>query len=110
MAIFTKKDYEARPRQGVVSTIKELKKLDDVKITTVTKTRKKKLEKVTYHLFHPENGQENDLQDFEDIIKIDGKEYSRICKNGMVKTEDKELMDFLLRKGYEFIGEIDGNK
>lgn len=53
-----------------------------------------------YHLLHPENSLEGDLQNFEDVLKLNGKEYQRVCKGGIVRTRDEVLKNFLTKKGY----------
>lgn len=111
MAVLTEKEYKALPTWGRVTYIDEPKKHADVSIVKINKNRKEKIIKKMYHLFHPENGIEGDLKDFEDTLILEGIEYKRICKMGVVQTGEKKLVKFLLSKGYEFIGEvIDGNK
>jgi len=75
----------------------EINLADLEKITKSAKTIKKSI--FTYYLLHPENGFDC-LQEFEDVIKIDNKEYNRICNGGVVKTSEEPLADFLLKKGY----------
>ena len=59
-----------------------------------------------YYLLHPENGVGSDLQNFEDVINLNGKDYKRVCKNGVVVTEEKELAEFLIGKGYPLMEKI----
>lgn len=55
-----------------------------------------------YSLLHPENGID-DYQNFEDVINIDGKNYKRICKNGILETTEDLLAEFLMLKGYKLM-------
>jgi len=55
--------------------------------------------KTIWYLLHPENGTD-DFQNFEDVIKIEGKDYKRVCKNGIIRTSLEPLAKFLLNKGY----------
>lgn len=63
------------------------------------------IKKVTYYLLHPENGADGHSQDFEDVLNIDGKEYKRVCKRGIVITDEEVLAEFLLFKGYKLMDE-----
>lgn len=53
----------------------------------------------TYCLLHPENPMELGLN-FEDEITLEGKPYIRKCVNGIIKTKEKVLSNFLISKGY----------
>lgn len=55
-----------------------------------------------WYLLHPENGQ-GDYLNFEDVLNIDGENYKRICKNGVVKTSEEPLAEFLIKKGYQIL-------
>jgi len=52
-----------------------------------------------YHLLHPENPQYAPLN-FEDTIILNGIEYKRKCENGIIKTEEGKLKDFLIKREY----------
>ena len=64
------------------------------------------MEAFKYYLLHPENGIGSDLQNFEDVINLEGKDYKRVCRNGVVVTEEKELAEFLIDKGYPLMEKI----
>jgi len=59
-----------------------------------------------YYLLYPENGFDF-LSNFEDTIIIENKSYNRICCNGVVKTCEKPLVDFLLTKDYSLMEKIE---
>ena len=71
----------------------------------IQEIKKEVKEKFEYILLHPENGV-YDKQNFEDVININKKDYKRICKNGVVRTIEKELATFLIAKGYELMEKI----
>lgn len=100
MALLTKKEYLELEK-------KEIKKseitVDEIKLSAVVEEKK-----FIYFLLYPENV-ENYPSNFEDIIKIDNKEYKRKCENGIVKTNEHILADFLLKKGYILLEKLEDN-
>ena len=58
-------------------------------------------------LVYPEN-EVGLLKNFEDDITINGKQYHRKCVNGAVRTDEKELKDYLVDQGYLLIDTIKG--
>lgn len=101
MKVFTSKEYKelSKVKESAEGKLVELNDRSD------SGGKSPPLEDFTWHLLHPENGI-YELQNFEDVLKIDGKEYKRKCQNGVVVTKDKVLAEFLISKGYEII-EID---
>jgi hypothetical protein len=47
--------------------------------------------------------QDPDLKSFVDQIILNGRAAKRECKNGILKTEDPELMRFQMKNGYFLI-------
>jgi hypothetical protein len=47
--------------------------------------------------------QDPDLKTYKDQIEIKGRMIERVCKNGLLKTSDKDLKDFLIGKKYILI-------
>jgi len=70
------------------------------------KEKKQVERKFIYFLFHPENPKEKYLE-FDDEVEIENKKYKRHCKNGIVKTSEKELVDHLIKRGYELLDKIE---
>lgn len=56
----------------------------------------------TFVLLHPENEQFI-LKNFEDEVNLKGVKYKRICKNGIVRTKDKILADYLIEQQYRLL-------
>lgn len=108
MPVLTQKEYESKISKEVSLPVSEDdSSLGDSELSSsrVKKFIKKK-EIFTYYLLHPENGADGDLQNFEDVINIDGKDYKRSCKNGSIITEEEVLVEFLMGKGYQLMEKI----
>lgn len=97
MPVLTKEQYEKKKGKSFVET-KDIPSVLAPELP-VSGSDSKPVKKYEWFLLHPENGV-NNLQDFQDVLKIDGKEYKRNCERGIVRTKDKPLADFLLKKGY----------
>ena len=96
MPVLTQKQYDEMPK----ASVKVEKKL---KLVEPTKPQPSK----TYILMHPEN-EVMIKQNFEDELELNGVKHKRICKNGVVKTQDKTLADYLLKQQYKLLGELNG--
>lgn len=71
----------------------------------------KKIETVE-HLqvwFHPESTQ-NCPKNFETFVELDGMKYKIECKNGLILTDRKKLIEHLKSRGYYFSGEVEENE
>jgi hypothetical protein len=68
--------------------------------------KKRKIPLTIYVLLHPENGM-YDRQNFQDVVKINNKDYERECKNGLVRTTEIVLKDYLITQGYLLIDTIE---
>jgi len=96
MPVLTQKQYDEMPK----ASVKVEKKL---KLIEPAKSQPSK----TYILMHPEN-EVMIKQNFEDELELNGIKYKRICKNGVVKTQDKPLADYLIKQQYKLLGELNG--
>ena len=68
-------------------------------------TNGKKVQAFRWTFFHPENGTDS-LIEYEDSIEIDGKVFKRKFVRGILKTTDKTLADFLLKKKYILVDKV----
>lgn len=104
MAVFTQKEYTNLNKKS--TTIKPKKEILIPDVISSGEIKKSPEEIFKYYLLHPENGVMGNLQNFEDVIKLEGKEYKRICKRGVVITTEKPLANFLIKKGYILMEKI----
>lgn len=95
MPVLTQAEYEKFQKSG--SLERGVKPLPE----PVVKDEHK--QDIEYWLLYPEIEQGSDLPSFQDVIKIDNREYLRTCERGIVKTKDKPLYKFLKKKGYELM-------
>jgi len=66
-------------------------------------------DETTYVLLHPER--EIDVpKTFESIVELEGKKYKMNCVDGILKTKEKILSDFLITKEYQLIREENKNE
>jgi hypothetical protein len=93
MAVLTHKEYEKKKLSQKNITQKAVHQ-------STVKSNKKAIR--TWFLLHPENGYDH-YQNFEDELKLDGKTYKRECVQGVVKTNQEKLANFLIKKGYEVL-------
>ena len=96
MPVLTQRQYEGMASKKAIPIIK--------KKVSLKSEKKVEIPKVTYILLHPENGI-FDRQNLEDEVELNGVKHKRICKNGIVRTTDKILADFLLTQEYRLLGE-----
>lgn len=104
MAVFTQKEYKNLHKKSTKINPKE--EIIPPIIISSEEPKKSSEEIFKYYLLHPENGVMGNLQNFEDVIKLEGKEYKRVCRRGVVITIEKPLADFLIKKGYMLMEKI----
>ena len=90
MPVLTKDEYMKLKEQGTAQAVPDSGSIEKKEVKTV---------KYLWYLMHPEMGYD-EKPTFQDVLNIDGNEYERICVNGTVKTDQKVLRDFLVKKGY----------
>lgn len=90
-----------------VLTKKEAQDFISIKTSQKTEVQKKKKistappppqENREWSFFNPEL-----YDDFEDIIIIQGKPYNRKMVNGVIRTKDSILADYLFKKGFQLL-------
>lgn len=97
MPVYTEKEYR--------DLVNKKKKTLSVKEGVPSIKKEKEIE-YFYFLLHPEN--ERDCrQTFQDSIKIKDRSYDYKCINGMVRTDKKELVDYLIGYGYHLVKKIE---
>lgn len=75
-----------------------------------TQTSIKKFEKIfEWILVHPEIPKGENIN-FEDELIINGKTFKRICKRNLVRTQEKELAEFLIKKQYRLLEKVEVKK
>ena len=100
MAVLTRKEYEKRN-----SSLQKKEEGYFPLQFPIEKPEEKIIgENIVYVLLHPENGT-SDFLNFKDFVMIDNIKYFRECKNGIVKTKDIPLKNFLTGKGYLLLDE-----
>lgn len=92
MPVLTEEQYEL---------FKQKKSEKDEKLSDqIFKADKVKEDKVfEWVLIHPEIPIGESVN-FEDTLVLEGKGYTRICKNNLVTTTERVLAEFLIKKGY----------
>lgn len=95
MPVLTQAEYEKFQKSGSLER--------GIKPPPKPVIKEEEKQDIEYWLLYPEIEQGCELPSFEDVIKIDGKHYRRICERGIVKTKDKPLYKFLKKKGYEIM-------
>lgn len=106
MPVLTQKEYDYK--KAIKKSLKENdegSKAPSSILLKEDKVIKKKKDVYEYYLLHPENGVD-DLQNFQDVITLEEKEYKRECKGGVIKTKEEVLANFLLKKGYILMEKI----
>jgi len=90
MPVLTQEEYEKYRKSGMVQGGIVPPTIPDVK----------EEQSIEYWLLYPEIEKGEPLPSFQDVIKLGGIEYKRVCERGIVKTKDKPLYEFLKKKGY----------
>ena len=96
MPVLTKKEYAELPKK-LRADKKEMEQVAGVDKKIPAPDPKK-----TFRLLHPDTPVDRNL-DFEDELLLEGKTYKRVCKSGMVVTDQDVLANFLMSKGYILI-------
>ena len=99
MPVLTQKEYKEKNKDSI-GDISPIESSNSI-VLPEEKTVKKETV-YEYRLMHPENPKDFPL-DFQDTLTIEGNEYLRECKRGIVTTIHKPLADFLMKKGYELM-------
>lgn len=100
MPILTQKELVEK---GLTPLPANLDKREKVESQIVEDPPKPPKDRFRWALMHPENGANGDLQNFEDVLNLDGTPYKRVCHRGVVKTIDEPLAEFLISKGYQLM-------
>lgn len=97
MAVLTRQEYEQRKTKN--NPVKK----ETVKVKSEIVDAPKTLT-VLYVYQDPET------RTFKDKVKINGREIERVCNNGILRTEDKDLASFLSGKGWLLLDTLEGRK
>ena len=55
------------------------------------------------HVFLYPDIEKDTEKNFEDELNFNGVKIKRVCKNGIIRTRNKLLIDFMLQKKYELL-------
>lgn len=100
MPVLTQKEYKQKS-----SAKKEVKTRRKGGLRKLPERPPDPPDKILYVLLHPEIPEGGSV-DFRDVAEINGKKYTWVCENSVVKTTEKVLADFLRAMQYELIEEI----
>jgi hypothetical protein len=90
MPVFTQDEYDVK---------QQYENKDSSSHIEVVKEKKEKILETTYVLLHPENDMGN-YQNFEDEIVLNGRIYKRKCVNGIIRTKEITLVNYLKEQDY----------
>lgn len=93
MPVLTQKEFDNIKRNAPAKPVEKVK---------VERVQSIKQDEVTYVLLHPER----ELyipKTFESVVEIEGIKYKMNCVDGILKTTEKILSDFLITKEYQLI-------
>ena len=96
MGVLTYKELEEKKKNG-----KNPKHITKGKVEKI-KEPSPVVKKYVYQLLHPEIP-ENMPLNFEDDYVVDGESYKRKCINGVIKTNENKLANYLIKQGYAIL-------
>jgi len=95
MAVLTQKELKEKSTKKKPSV-----SVEPEEVTPVAAPAPSAAPRYQYVLMHPENGREGPRANFQDSLIIDGKVYKRDLKNGVLRTEEKVLAEYLVKLGW----------